>query len=770
MKHLKILTSVSTLVLTAAMATPAAAQYEDEIIVTATKRAESIQDVPVSVSAVNIETINALGVADFSELAIYLPNFEINNSTILPNLYVRGLGSGATHSIEQSVGRYVDEVYMGRGAMSIHGFFDVEAVEILRGPQGTLFGKNTVAGAMVVRTANPTDELEAGVNLTYGGYSTQGDYKEAQAYISGPIADGPNGGLRARLSGRYKQDDGYYINRLSNVGPDGGPDREDYGIRLKLEWDVGENTTMSAKLDHQAIRMVGGDAAELNAVGGPPSHLAALLALSPNFNTDLDWIIDVDCTNNPVAGSRDFCPGREQDTSSANFRIDHDIEGWGTLMSLSAFQTYDFNHRFHGIDSGIANGFRAYRDEEYNSFTQEFRFTSDLINDKFDFIVGAYYENSDITRLQESDIQFTNLGLLPPSLTLEIQRNEPWMQDTETFAAFGQVRYNLTDKFRAILGGRFASETKDFEFDRFFHEYGTDIPLVLGPGEISGPFGDITPLNAADSRKESKFTPAITLQYDATDDINIYGTYSQGHKTGGFSERIDGPGAAFDFDPETNDNFELGMKGRFLDGRLKANIAAFHMTVEGLQLASQVPGVNAFSVRNAAESTVKGIEADAVFNITDQWTIGGDYAYTDATYNEFLGSPDCPASAVVNGECDLSGFVLNFAPKHKGNAFIDYFNDSALGDWGLGLRGNIAISGEYFTDISYATPSSFEDGYTIIGGNIRLVSPDEKYTISLVGKNLTDEVVLQWGIPTGPNSLASLRSPREIALKVGAKF
>ena len=280
MKHLKILTSVSTLVLTAAMATPAAAQYEDEIIVTATKRAESIQDVPVSVSAVNIETINALGVADFSELAIYLPNFEINNSTILPNLYVRGLGSGATHSIEQSVGRYVDEVYMGRGAMSIHGFFDVEAVEILRGPQGTLFGKNTVAGAMVVRTANPTDELEAGVNLTYGGYSTQGDYKEAQAYISGPIADGPNGGLRARLSGRYKQDDGYYINRLSNVGPDGGPDREDYGIRLKLEWDVGENTTMSAKLDHQAIRMVGGDAAELNAVGGPPSHLAALLALS----------------------------------------------------------------------------------------------------------------------------------------------------------------------------------------------------------------------------------------------------------------------------------------------------------------------------------------------------------------------------------------------------------------------------------------------------------------------------------------------------------
>lgn len=759
--------SASAIVLAFAIAMPVAAQGNDEIIVTATKRAESIQDVPVSVSAVTVDTINALGVADFSELAIYLPNFEINNSTILPNLYVRGLGSGATHSIEQSVGRYVDEVYVGRGAMSIHGFFDIEAVEVLRGPQGTLFGKNTVAGAMVVRTAKPTDEFEAGVNLTYGGYSTQGDYKEAQGYISGPLADGA---LRARLSGRIKQDDGYYINRLADLGPEGGPDRNDYGARLKLEWDVGDSTTVSTKLDYQSIRMVGGDAAELNAVGGPPSHLAALLALSPDFNTDLDWVVDIDCTRNPVAGSADFCPGREQDTYTANFRVDHDM-GMGTLTALSAFQRYEFNHRFHGIDSGIANGFRAYRNEEYNSFTQEIRFTSDLIADKFDFIAGAYYENSDIARFQTSDVQFTNLGLIPPFLTLEIQRNEPWSQDTQTIAAFGQVRYNVTDKLRAIVGGRFSNETKDFVFDRFFHEYGSDDPLVLGPGEISGPFGDTTALSVADDRSESKFTPAVTLQYDATDDVNLYATYSQGHKTGGFSERIDGPGVPFDFDPETNDNFELGMKGRFLDGQLKLNVAAFHMSVEGLQLATQVPGdVPAFSVDNAAQSTSKGIEADAIFNIGENWSIGGDYAYTEATYDEFVGSPDCPpASRTAAGECDLAGFVLNFAPKHKGNAFIDYFNDGAFGDWGLGFRGNVAISGEYFTDISYAD-SSFEDGYTIIGGNIRLVSPNGNYTVSLVGKNLTDEAVLQWGIPTGPNSLASVRSPREIALKVGAKF
>lgn len=766
MKHSKILTSVSALVLAASLATPAMAQLDDEVVVTATKRAEGIQDVPVSVSAVTPATISKLGAVDISDLAVYLPNFETNNSTILPNLYVRGLGSGATHSIEQSVGQYVDEVYQGRGALSIHGFFDIAGVEVLRGPQGTLFGKNTVAGAMITRTADPTDEAEAGVNLTYGGYSTQGDYKEVQAYVSGPIADGPNGGLRARLSGRYRQNDGYYINRLADSGPAGGPDREDIGIRLKLEWDVGANTTMSAKLDHQTIDMVGQDAPEVAAVGGPPGHLAAFLARSPGFNTDLDWEIDLDCTNVSAAG-RDFgsfCPGREQDTSSALFRIDHDIEGAGTLTSISAAQTYQFDHRFFGIDQGALNGFRAYRDEKYNSFTQEIRFTSDLVADKFDYIVGAYYENSDVERIQRSDVQFFTGNLGP----IALQRNEPWSQDTETLAAFAQVRYNVSDRLRAILGGRFSSETKDYTFNRFFDEYGTDIPLA--PGSITGPFGDPTPLTATDSRSESKFTPAVTLQYEATDDVNVYATYSQGHKTGGFSERIDGPGADFEFDPETNDNIELGMKGSFADGRIKANLALFRMKVDGLQLATQVdPDAPIFSVDNAAKVTSQGVEFDATFAVTDDLTFGVDYAYTDATYDDFVGAPACPAANVVNGACDLSGFVLNFAPKHKGNAFVEYFNDAAIGDWGLGLRANAAISGEYFTDISYVE-SSRDDGYTIIGGSVRLVSPDDKYTISLIGKNLTEATVLQWGIPSGPNTLASLRAPREVAVKLGARF
>lgn len=160
----------------------------EEIIVTATKRPANIQDVPVSVSAISGEQIQDMGIVDMADLSVYVPNFEINSAAVVPNLYIRGLGGGLTHSIEQSVGRYVDGVYIGRAVINTHGFMDVAGVEVLRGPQGTLFGKNTVAGALILRTAEPTDSFEAGVNLSISDYETTGGAEEIQAYISGPVS------------------------------------------------------------------------------------------------------------------------------------------------------------------------------------------------------------------------------------------------------------------------------------------------------------------------------------------------------------------------------------------------------------------------------------------------------------------------------------------------------------------------------------------------------------------------------------------------------
>jgi len=748
------------------------------IVVTATLREESLQDVPVSVAAVGAEEIATLGLTDVSDLAVYLPNFEINNSTVLPNLYIRGMGSGATHSIEQSVGRFVDGLYVGRGAMNLHGFFDLEAVELLRGPQGTLFGKNTAAGALIVRTANPTNNFEAGFDLTYGEYSTRGSYQEVQAFASGPLSDT----LRARVALRYKQDDGYYINRLASEINPHGPDREDKNIRLKLEWDAGDYTTVSAKFEHNEFYFEGSDAAETNAVGGPPTQLAALIAASPGFNTDLDWVIDTDCTDIisdvngdgmldgiPISQGGDnagsYCPFRDQDMQAASLGIEHEFGGAGTLKILAGYQEYDFNLQFYGIDQGLLNGFRGTRIESFDAFTAEATFTSDYIADSFDFILGAYYEDSSLSRNQFSDVNFVPLTLGP----IALRRNEPWSQDTETFAIFGQARIDLAEPLRLIVGGRFSTESKDYQFDRFFNVYGTsDIPYP--PTAPLGPFD--VPLSAAADRSESKFTPMATLQYELNDDISSYFSFAKGHKTGGFSDRIDIPGADFEFGAENHTSYELGLKGVVADGDLAFNLALYWVDVEGLQLATQVPGtVPSFSVDNAAAVTSRGIEFDATWFVNDIVTVGVDYSYTDATYDDFRGTPACPATAVdpTTGLCDLSGFPLIFAPKHKGGINIDVFDDSAFGDWGAGFGINGTISGSYFTDIAYSG-SSFEDGYGLLGANIRLVSPDEKYTISLIGKNLTEERILQWGIPTGPNSLASMRAPREIAVRVSARF
>ncbi|MBL8550558.1 MAG: TonB-dependent receptor [Hyphomonadaceae bacterium] len=746
----------------------------DDIMVTATKRVESLQTVPVSVATISSETINELGIVDIGDLAPYLANFEINNTTIVPNLYIRGLGGGITHSIEQSVGRFVDEIYIGRAAASLDSFFDIANVEVLRGPQGTLFGKNTVAGALIMRTADPTDEFDAGLDLTYGGYSTVGNYQEIQGHVSGPLSDT----LRARLAVRYRNDDGYYINRLE--GPD-GPQREDENIRLKLAWDATPDTQLSLKLDYGHFNEYGADTAEFNFA--PPPVVAALRNVSPNFTPVADWSIDVDCTDifadrnfdgaldaRPVQQGGEnigsFCPFRDQENWTGVFRVDHQIHGLGTLSSLSAYQRYAYDHQFSGVDMGAAGTFRAYRQEKYDTFNQEIRLTSDYLFNRFDFLVGVYYENSDLDRRQQNNVNFITLLSAP----IFLRYNEPWTQSTETVAAFGEIRVDMA-AWRLILGGRYSHEEKEFSFERSYEEYGRPgVPLAAG--SPLGPFAPPLPRGLADaSRSESRFTPSATLQYRVSEDVNLYVTYAEGFKTGGFSDRIEAAGVDFDYDHELNKTVEAGAKLLLLDGALRFNVAAFHMEIEGLQLATQLPGlVPIFSVDNAASVTSEGVELDVNWRINDHFTFGLSYAYLDATYDDFPNPPACPAGAIVVGtSCNLAGFPLTFAPENSGSAFLEFFDGQALGDWGLGVRVDTTVSDEYFSDIGYG-PGTSDDGYALWNSNIRLVSPSGRYTVSFIAKNITNEEVLLWGVPSGPNVIAAMRRPRELAIRLNVGF
>lgn len=736
------------------------AQALEEVVVTATRRSESIQDVPVSVAAVSSEQMAKMNLMDMEDLSVVVPNFEINSGSILPNLYIRGLGGGTSHSIEQSAGRFVDDVYIGRAAINFHPFLDIASVEVLRGPQGTLFGKNTAAGALIIRTADPTDDLTYGVDVMASQYSTTGGQSEVSGFVSGPLGEN----VSARFAAIYRDQDSFYENTYGGLGPDGAQ-REDVGGRLKIRWDVSDATEVNLKLEHMEYDVIGADTAENSQLADPPGipgwqglavNSGVDPALAATVNDDLDWLIHVNCQEafsapGPQAGQSigSWCPSRDQEYDNVTLAIDHDFEA-GSFRSISAYQSYDYVHQFHGADQGAVNLFRATRKERYSGFSQEFRFVSNP-GERFDYILGAYYEDSGLERDQTSDFNL-------PGGPFD-REEEPWTQDTNTFAVFGQLRWSFTDRFTTILGGRWSTEDKDFNFERYLTEYQSDEFLSQ---EIA---------LRSETRSEDKFTPSLTLQYDISDDVMMFATAARGHKTGGFSDRVDEQDTDIEFDPEVVDNFEIGLKSILLDGALSLNLTAFTMDVEGLQLSTQVEGTVAnFVVGNAADSSVNGVELEWTWGLTDDLIFGGNYAYTDATYDEFIGAGSCPPEFQnADGVCDLSGLPLQFAPDHKGSIYLDFERDGLIGSWGLGVRGVYMFTGDHFTDISYFD-AVFQESFSTYDASIRVTSPDQNISISLIGKNLGEQAAMAWGVPSGPNFLASMIPPREIILRASLRF
>jgi outer membrane receptor protein involved in Fe transport len=729
----------------------------EEIVVTATKRAETIQDVPVSVAAVSADMMDKIGIADMEDLSMVVPNFEINSAAVVPNLYIRGLGGGLNHSIEQSVGRFVDDVYISRGAINLHPFMDVASVEVLRGPQGTLFGKNTAAGALIIHTNDPTEDFEAGVNVSYGQYATTGGVTEINGFVSGGLSDNVSG----RLAFLYKDREGFYENQAE--GPDGAQ-REDIGLQAKLKMDVSDATSIGLKVQYMDYESHGTDTGEMSATGGPPLQAwqgyaaNAGVATASDYTAELDWKIWSDCSEAnamEATGSISigaFCPGRDMETTSVVVDVEHEVDG-GSVKFIAAHQNYDYAHRFHGLDGGLANVFRAFRAEEFDSFSSELRFTSEE-SETFDYIAGLYYEDSDIERNQDSNISFEPMGPY-------ISKHEPWTQATETIAAFAQGRWYFTDRVTGIFGARWSSETKDFSFEEYMTPYGTMAPILKQSIALR-----------TESRDESKFTPSATLQVDVNDEINVFATYSVGHKTGGFSDRVESQDGSIQYDAELIDGIELGMKGLFLDDALSLNVTFYHMSIEGLQLSTQVPSASEpkFKVGNAADSTSKGIEVESNWAVNDSWTLGANYAYTDATYDEYLGAGDC-GSQYINaaGVCDLSGATLQYAPENKASAYMEYFADGAVNGWDLNARIDLSYTDDHYTDVGLYD-FTFTKAYNVLGASVRLVSPDEKTTVSLIGRNLGNEKINAWTAPSGPNSISAMAPPRHITLKLGMSF
>jgi outer membrane receptor protein involved in Fe transport len=709
-----------------------AAPLED-ILVTARKREENLQDVPIAITAVSGEQMRQNNIGTLETLAPTIPNLSFSQSVSGSDQFtIRGLGSGINGGFEQAVGLVVDGVYYGRTRFGRASFLDLERVEVLRGPQGALIGKNTTAGAINITTAKPTEEFEAYIKPLYEFEGSEGFNVEGA--ISGPIVQG----LSARVALRYDDRDGYVDN--VQTGKD-DQEREDITVRGTLLWEPSD--VFDAKLSYQygnneregrtrQLSLCGDAFRNFDPDGPGPAPPGALFQQTIAQGED--------CNANRSRSTINLQNGSPVDEE---FNIDFDVwnlnanwdVGWATLTSVSGYSKYDAEDLFD-LDSIPAELGSAKWEEDFEQFYQEVRATS--TGDRFDWVAGILYVDVD------QDIDFLrNFAALPPPLTPSSNLIST-DQNTETWAVFGEFVWHINDQWDLTLGGRYTDEEKDADQSQTPTLLYSNTPTALPPG---GPA--FRAHTISDSRSEDDFSPQVTIQWRPVDDTMAYASFRQGFKGGGFDAQLDATNldasARFEFDDETVDAYEIGLKTALLDKTLLLNLAVFYSEFDDLQVSTIDSASATFNVGNAAEAISQGVEAEATWAPTDQLTINAALAYLDAEYDDFPGAP-CDATQTIAGTCpndpqpgeqNLKNKDLPFSPDWSGTLSAEYVFPITSG-LEMSLYGLLTYSDDFAT-VTDLDPNTFQDDYVKVDMRIGLGNQEGSWDVALIGRNIFDE-------------------------------
>ncbi|MCV6626561.1 MAG: TonB-dependent receptor, partial [Cellvibrionaceae bacterium] len=414
----------------------------EEVVVTAQKREQGLQDVPVAVSAVSGEKIDDIGITDFEEVTLYTPSVSINRGSAQPNIFIRGVGSGTNAGFEQSVGLYIDGVYSGRGQLAaVPMTMDLARIEILKGPQGILFGKNTIGGAINVTTAKPSFDFEGMVDALYAPEDGEQIYN---LVLNTPISDN----FAARLAMRYEGMDGWWDNRALNLE---GPDKDNLFARLSLRWEINDNLEALFKYEH----------GDFDIVNKPIVVYQSDHAGKPNYAGGIPFpVID-----SHSQGAVDNSAATITDTDTAALTLNWDLD-FATLTSISAFTGYDLIQK-QDSDFSAQPGLHRTLDEQYEQLSQEIRLVSPG-GETFDWIVGAYYQQAelDVSRTNNT-LNFALSGPLgvPPLSAVPGSTPKPSIfdQDSDSWAIFAQGTFAVSDSLRLGLGLRYNEETKELD-------------------------------------------------------------------------------------------------------------------------------------------------------------------------------------------------------------------------------------------------------------------------------------------------------------------
>ncbi|MEH6592621.1 MAG: TonB-dependent receptor [Halioglobus sp.] len=763
-------------------ATSSQAQLE-EVIVTAQQRAESLQDVPISMVAMSGEKINELAITKMEDFTANMPAVTVAQNPIGNFIFIRGVGTAGTNQgIEQSVAIFSDGVFMGRHQQSRAPFMDLARIEVLRGPQSILFGKNTIGGALSMHTAKPTTDFEGSIQGLYG---TNGE-QEINAVISGPLTDN----FRGRIAIRDYQHDGYLENVMTG-GDD--PARDDKTARLALAWDASDNLFFNAKYERNEFEQTG-SITQLGRIAEVPySGLAGLLTgmnqaavAFVNGGDGTEKLDDERAVLNDggailaqmdparfsgVPGFPDLQEGSDNEMDTAHLNVEY-VMGDHTLTFITGYSAYDYVD-VCDCDFSALPTIQVDATEDYEQFSQEIRLTSPL-GETFEYITGLYYHKADLYYTSRESFGTAMIG------APNVSRSYDFDQDQELWAVFGSLTWNFSDVSRATLGLRYSDEEKtvDRQLDKSFTDgwdfgapdgslafgssaeeydrFEATIPDVAAGLDIvlwndTGALGTYEHTFTDRTRSEDFVDWYVNLEYDVTGETLVYATASTGVKGGGFDARFlkDAPRAdLFEYDEEEALAFELGFKTTLLDGAMRLNGAIFRNEVSDQQV-SVFDGATGFLVTNAAEVISQGVEMDLQWAATDNLVISAAGSYLDSTYDSWE-TGACWASqqtdpshpeyqpGCVDGFRDASGDQTPYAPDFAFNLNFDY--SLPIGDV-LEARGilNYNYSDEIFTASDLDPVIATQDSFSLLDARISLGHTDGTWEVALIGKNLTDE-------------------------------
>ena len=673
----------------------------EEIIVTARKREENAQDVPLAITAFNAEQIESLKIRDLMNMSVGMPNVALDDIGTFrgsANFSIRGLGiNSSIPSIDPTVGVFLDGVYLGNNVGTIFDMFDVESVTVLRGPQGILFGRNVTGGAILINTKKPGDEFETSIRAAVDGGGDGGQNRYLMGSIGGPVSDT----LGIKLSAYYNDDDGWFENQFD--GSDLGAIQQTM-VRPVLVWAPTDRTELILRYEYTDIEGDGpASQTHTNGSGVPGAFV--------NFDRDShDFSIDH--------------PGFQKvETNFFSAELNIDVAfGDGTITNIFGWRESEITSR-SDIDAQPEWLFHAPAWLNTDQVSNELRYNGLFADDRANVTVGVYYFTNEINYHERRELLGIATGNVAPAVQLDGGGN----YEVDTLGVFAAVDYELSDKWTLTAGLRYTREEKEADIAALIFNVNTPCNIVTTKD---------CPFDFSDSDEWTNVSPKIGATYHVDDDSLVYGHWSQGVRSGGYNLRntsanpANTPGP---FDEETVDSFEIGYKSTREWGRL--NAAVFYNTIDDMQRELNLPSEGAGVVqliRNTADATITGLEVDGAFSLTDNFLLLASLGVINPEYDEVR--EDLNGDGVID-ELDKA---LDLPRAAELTWSIGFTHDLDIGQWGyLSSRINYAYRDESaYTDSNLGFILEQE----ILDAGLDFHSNNGRWVFSLYGRNLLDSV------------------------------